>query len=57
MGRDTSLVCNHPCFIGDKIKIIISSDLDVKPGKIKVGIKESKMFIFDGETEERIYIK
>ncbi len=57
MGRDTSLVCNHPCFTGDKIKVIISSDLDVKPGKIKVGIKESKMFIFDGETEERIYIK
>ena len=57
MGRDTSLVCAHPCFVGDKIKIIVSSDLDVKPGKIKVGIKENKMFIFDGETEERIYIK
>ncbi len=57
MGRDTSLVCSHPSFVGDKIKIIVSSDLDIKPGKIKLGLKENKVFIFDGETEERIYIK
>ena len=57
MGRDVSLEASHPCFKGEEIKIIIDSDLDVKLGKAKFGIKPNKMFVFDGETEERIYLK
>lgn len=55
MGRDMSLVCKHPNFVGGEIKVIIDSDIEVKPGKVKFGLRPNKVFIFDGETEERIY--
>ena len=50
-----SLVCKHPNFVGGEIKVIIDSDIEVKPGKVKFGLRPNKVFIFDGETEERIY--
>ncbi len=55
-GRDLSLVCSSPYFIGSKLKIIIDSDINAKPGKIKFGLRPNKVYVFDGKTEERIYL-
>ncbi|MFA6754883.1 MAG: ABC transporter ATP-binding protein [Bacilli bacterium] len=54
MGRDISLVCSHPEFVGEKIKIIVDSDTEVKLGNCKVAIRPTKVFVFDGKTEKRI---
>lgn len=55
-GRDLSLVCSSPYFVGNKLKIIIDSDIDAKIGKIKFGLRPNKVYVFDGKTEERIYL-
>ena len=54
MGRDISLICDHPDFLGVRIKIIIDSDIQVAVGMVKFGIRPNKLFLFDGTTEERI---
>ena len=54
MGRDLSLVCDSPFLVGDKIKIIIDSDIKAKLGSTKFGIRPTKIFIFDENSEERI---
>lgn len=56
MGRDLSLICSSPFLVGDKIKIIIDSDLNPQIGNIKFALRKNKVFIFDGKTEERIYL-
>ena len=57
MGRDISLVCNSEQH-ADKndIKVIIDSLIKINLGTNKFGIKEQKIFIFDGEDEKRIYL-
>lgn len=57
MGRDMSLICNHPCFEGEVVKAIIDSELKVNIGPMKFGIRPSKIFVFDGKSEERIYLE
>jgi len=56
MGRDTTLIVSHPDFTGEKIRGIISSDDEVKidDGKVRFSLKPNKVFIFDGNSEERI---
>ena len=55
MGRDLTLVCSSTLHVGDeKIKIIVDSDLDPKVGDTKFALRNTKIFIFDHETEERI---
>ena len=57
MGRDISaLVKNDNCIKGS-YRVIISSDDNVAPGAIAFKVKPHKIFLFDGETEERIYVK
>lgn len=56
MGRDLSLICSSPYLVGDKIKIIVDSDLDVQRGDIKFALRRNKVFIFDGESQERVYL-
>ena len=56
MGRDLTLVCSSPFYTGDdKIKIIVDSDLNPTIGKTKFSIRKTKIFLFDGKSEERIY--
>ena len=57
MGRDISIVANNPHCTKPTFKAIISADDDVKAGEIALKVKPHKLFIFDEETEERIYIK
>ena len=57
MGRDLTLVCSSTYHLGDeRIKIIVDSDLEPSVGPIRFAIRSSKIFIFDGKTEERIYL-
>lgn len=54
-GRDKSLVGTHHDFIGEQIKVIIDSDVPVSVGDVSLSIRKNKMFLFDHESEERIY--
>ncbi len=57
MGRDISVVANNPQCTKPTFRAIISADDDVKAGEVAFKVKPHKIFIFDGETEERIYTK
>jgi multiple sugar transport system ATP-binding protein len=55
MGRDMSLLCESEAKEGNTaIKIIVDSEIKVGLGLNRFAIRPSKMFVFDGETEERI---
>ena len=55
LGRDISLVCSHPSLCGECIKIIVDSDVKVNLGDVRFSLRENKVFLFDKESEERIY--
>ena len=57
MGRDISVVANNPNCIKPTFRVIISSDDQVSPGNVAFNVKPHKIFLFDGETEDRIYLK
>ena len=57
MGRDVSVVANNGCCTKPTFKAIISADDAVSAGPVAFKIKPHKLFIFDGDTEERIYTK
>ena len=59
MGRDVSVVSTHPASLNPVIRSIINSDsgLDMSSGTIRYNIKPHKLFIFNKETEERIYFQ
>ncbi len=55
MGRDTSVLANHPCCLSETIRIIVPSEGNTAyKDKITVSLKPNKVFLFDFETEERI---
>lgn len=58
MGRDISVVVNHPMSENTVIRVIISSETKVNTDKkeIEFGLKKNKVFIFNKQTEERIYV-
>ena len=56
MGRDISLVGTNSNCLKPTFKAIISADDDVKAGAVALKVKPHKIFIFDNETEERIYL-
>ncbi len=59
MGRDMLVVCSHAETErkNAEIKMIIDSDIKLSPGATKFALRPNKVFIFDGETEERIYLQ
>ncbi len=57
MGRDISVIAHKPECTKGTFRVIISSDDKVTPGEVAFKIKPHKIFLFDGETEERIYLK
>ena len=57
MGRDISVVAKNELCTKPTFKAIISADDKVSPGKVAFKVKPHKVFIFDAETDERIYIK
>lgn len=59
MGRDVSIVATHECSANPTIRAIIDADNviadDVKT--VRFAIKPNKIFLFNKETEERIYVE
>ena len=59
MGRDVSVVSTHPASLNPVVRSIVNADnaLDLSSGTIRYNIKPHKLFIFNKETEERIYFQ
>ena len=59
MGRDVSIVSTNDNSINPVIRSIINSDDSINEGDAEVSysLKPHKVFIFDKETEERIYFE
>jgi multiple sugar transport system ATP-binding protein len=57
LGRDVSIVSTHSASVSQTIRSIIDaeSNVDFKAEKIRFAIKPSKVFLFNKETEERIF--
>ncbi len=57
MGRDSSIVSTHEFSIGPTIRSIISAENIVNLGSqtVRFAVKPNKVFIFNKETEERVY--
>ena len=57
MGRDVSIVSTHPAMISPVVRSIVDADykVDSEVGSLKFSLKPHKVFLFDHETEERIY--
>ena len=56
MGRDISIVAKNPYCTKETFKIIVQQEDLTTDKNLVVRVKPYKMFIFDGETEERIYL-
>ena len=59
MGRDVSIVSTHDCSENPQVRSIIDADNKVDTAKAEVAfsLKSHKTFIFNKETEERIFIE
>ncbi len=59
MGRDVSVVATHENSLNPIIRSIVDADnkIDVTAGTVKYNLKPHKVFLFDTETEERIYVE
>ena len=57
MGRDVSVVSAHGGSVNPVIRSIIDADnkVDTNSATVRFNLKPHKVFIFDKETEERIY--
>jgi multiple sugar transport system ATP-binding protein len=59
MGRDVSVVSQHPSSLNPVVRSIINSDnkIDATASTIRYSLKPHKVFVFDSETEERLYFE
>ena len=59
MGRDVSVVSTHPASLNPIVRSIINSDIKINGEAeiIRYSVKPHKVFIFNKETEERIYFE
>ncbi len=59
MGRDVSIVSNHPASQNPVIRSIIDADnkVDLNAKTIRYSLKPHKVFLFNKETEERVYFE
>ncbi len=58
MGRDVSVVSRHESSLNPVVRSIVDADnkIDVAQNTIRFSLKAHKTFLFDAETEERIYL-
>ena len=58
MGRDVSVVSTHENSLNPVIRSIVDADnqIDLSSETIRFNIKPRKLFVFNKETEERIYL-
>ena len=59
MGRDVSVVSRHSASLNPIIRSIINADnkVDVTSATVRYSLKPHKVFLFNAETEERIYFE
>ncbi|MBP3478495.1 MAG: ABC transporter ATP-binding protein [Oscillospiraceae bacterium] len=59
MGRDSSVVCTNEASVNPVVRAIINSDhkVDTSSETVRFALKSHKVFIFNKETEERIYFE
>ena len=58
MGRDVSVVSTHEASVNPIVRSIINSDVKIAPAAtISYTLKPHKVFLFNKETEERIYFE
>ncbi len=57
LGRDISIVAKDPNCTKETFRVIVSNNDTNLTGNINLEVIPNKIFIFDHETEERIYIK
>ncbi len=57
LGRDISIIGKNNYCLKPTFKVIISSEQTAICGDIVLKVKPNKMFVFEKETEERIYLK
>ena len=59
MGRDVSVVSIHEASINPSVRSIIDADnkVDLAAGTVRYSVKPHKIFLFNKETEERIYFE
>ena len=59
MGRDVSIVSRHEASLNPVIRSIINADnkVDITAATVAYQLKPHKVFLFDAETEERIYFE
>lgn len=59
MGRDISVVSTNKASLNPTIRAIIGTEnkLNLEEGNVRFALKPSKVFIFNKETEERIYFE
>ena len=54
LGRDVSIVATNPNCIKPTFKVIVASEETTTDADLFFKVKPAKLFLFDGETEERI---
>ncbi len=59
MGRDVSIVSTHDASMNPLVRSIVNADnkIDITTEYVRYAIKPHKIFIFNKETEERIYFE
>ena len=59
MGRDVSVVATHEASVNPVIRSIVDADykVDLAAGSVRYNIKPHKLFLFNKETEERVYFE
>ena len=59
MGRDVSIVSTNENSINPVIRSIINSDeaIGAEATTVNYSLKSHKVFVFDKETEERLYFE
>ena len=59
MGRDVSVVATHEASVNPVIRSIVDADykVDLAAGTVRYNIKPHKLFLFNKETEERVYFE
>ena len=57
LGRDFSVVSSHPASVNPSVRSIVDADnnISVSDEQVKFYLKPHKVFLFDKETEKRIY--
>ena len=59
MGRDVSIVSTHSASVNPVVRSIVNADnkIDITAASVRYHIKPHKLFLFNQETEERVYFE